>query len=104
MFYTILYRPINRLLEENPNLQNTFPSFRGVELQDLLNSRSLFLHAERVMAAVRKVVTTLEESNLTISCLHDLGKRHILWGISRSHFDVSINYVEIGRASCRERV
>lgn len=80
--------PLYRLLELNPDIQDTFPSFRGVALDELMNSRSLFLHSKRLMAAVEKAVSSLEDGQEIVERLTDLGRRHIAISITEKHFKV----------------
>ena len=80
--------PFYRLLELNPDIQDTFPSFKGVALDELMNSRSLFLHSKRLMAAVEKAVSSLEDGQEIVERLTDLGQRHIAISITEKHFKV----------------
>ena len=80
--------PFYRLLELNPDIQDTFPSFRGVALDELMNSRSLFLHSKRLMAAVEKAISSLEDGQEIVERLTDLGQRHIAISITEKHFKV----------------
>ncbi|XP_031556223.1 neuroglobin-like [Actinia tenebrosa] len=77
-----------RLFELNPNLQSTFPAFKGLELKDILNSRSLYLHAKRVMNAMENAVSSLNDSETFTCYLANLGDRHLPWNIQRQHFDI----------------
>lgn len=79
-----------RLFEMNPSLQDTFPAFKGRELKDILNSRSLYLHAKRVMGAVENAVSSLNDSEAFTNYLANLGARHIPWNMQKEHFNVSI--------------
>ncbi|PFX27021.1 hypothetical protein AWC38_SpisGene8312 [Stylophora pistillata] len=74
-----------RLLELNPNLQDAFPSFRGVSLDELMNSRSLFLHSKRLMAVVEEAVSSLDDAKELIEDLTNLGERHLAMSITEKH-------------------
>ena len=79
---------IFRLFETHPNIQVTFPSFKGVSLDELMNSRSLYLHAKRVMAAVESTISALDDAELLVESLTNLGQRHRPWSIREEHFKV----------------
>ncbi|XP_001641645.2 neuroglobin-1 [Nematostella vectensis] len=85
---TIGKRIFTRLFDVNPNMQDTFPNFKGKELKDILNSRSLYLHAKRVMVAVENAVTVLDDAETFESYLINLGGRHLPWGVTKDHFGV----------------
>ncbi len=77
-----------RLLQLSPNLQDTFPSFKGVALDELMNSRSLFLHAARLMAVVEDAVSSLDDAQRFIDDLTKLGERHLAMSINEKHLKV----------------
>ena len=79
---------ILRLFETHPNIQDTFPSFKGVSLDELMNSRSLYLHAKRVMAAVESTISALDDAEVLVESLTNLGRRHRPWSIREEHFKV----------------
>ena len=79
---------IFRLFETHPNIQDTFPSFKGVSLDELMNSRSLYLHAKRVMAAVESTISALDDAEVLVESLTSLGRRHRSWSIREEHFKV----------------
>lgn len=76
------------MFEVNPSLQDTFPVFKGKELKDVLNSRSLYLHAKRVMSAVENAVSALNDAEAFTRYLENLGARHIPWHVQKEHFNV----------------
>ena len=77
-----------RLFETHPNIQDTFPTFKGVSLDELMNSRSLYLHAKRVMAAVESTISALDDAEVLVESLTNLGRRHRCWSIREEHFKV----------------
>ena len=77
-----------RLLQLNPNLQDTFPSFKGVALDELMNSRSLFLHSKRLMAVVEDAVSSLNDAQEFIEDLTKLGERHFMMSVTQKHLKV----------------
>ena len=77
-----------RLLQLNPNLQDAFPSFRGVALDDLMNSRSLFLHSKRLMTVVEDAISSLDDAKELIADLMNLGERHLAMSITEKHLKV----------------
>lgn len=77
-----------RLLQLNPNLQDTFPSFKGVALEELMNSRSLFLHSQRLMAVVEDAVSSLNDAQEFIEDLTKLGERHLAMSVTEKHLKV----------------
>ena len=77
-----------RLLQLNPNLQDTFPSFRGVALEELMNSRSLFLHSQRLMAVVENAISSLNDAQEFIEHLMRLGERHLAMSVTEKHLKV----------------
>lgn len=80
------------MFEVNPSLQDTFPAFKGKELKDILNSRSLYLHAKRVMNSVENAVSSLNDAEAFTHYLGNLGARHIPWNIQMGHFNVCSSY------------
>lgn len=84
----LFFFPSHRLLQLNPDLQDTFPSFKGVALDELMNSRSLFLHSKRLMAAVDNAIASLDDGQEFIEYLTSLGERHIAISITEKHFKV----------------
>lgn len=83
------YSPFScRLLQLSPNLQDTFPSFKGVALDELMNSRSLFLHSTRLMAVVEDAVSSLDDAQKFIDDLMKLGERHLAMSINEKHLKV----------------
>ena len=72
----------------NPDLQDTFPTFRGVALDELMNSRSLFLHSKRLMAAIESAISSLDDGQEFLEYLTNLGQRHIAISIADKHFKV----------------
>ena len=82
-----------RLLQLNPNLQDTFPSFRGVALEELMNSRSLFLHSQRLMAVVENAVSSLNDAQEFIEHLMRLGERHLAMSVTEKHLKVGKLFV-----------
>ncbi|CAH3161711.1 unnamed protein product [Pocillopora meandrina] len=77
-----------RLFETHPNIQDTFPTFKGVSLDELMNSRSLYLHAKRVMAAVENTINALDDGEVLLESLTSLGRRHQVWFVREEHFKV----------------
>jgi len=78
-----------RLFKTHPNIQDTFPSFKGVSLDELMNSRSLYLHANRVMAVVENAISALDDADEVIKSLTNLGKKHQPWSLTQEHFRVN---------------
>ncbi|KAJ7380386.1 hypothetical protein OS493_008842 [Desmophyllum pertusum] len=77
-----------RLFEMHPNIQDTFPTFKGVSLDELMNSRSLYLHAKRVMASVESAISALDDAEVLVESLTNLGRRHQPWSVREEHFTV----------------
>lgn len=77
-----------RLFETHPNIQDTFPTFKGVSLDELMNSRSLYLHAKRVMTAVENAINALDDGEVLTESLTSLGQRHQAWSVTEDHFAV----------------
>ena len=54
-----------------------------------MNSRSLYLHAKRVMAAVENTINALDDGEvLWMESLTSLGRRHQVWFVREEHFKV----------------
>lgn len=53
-----------------------------------MNSRSLFLHSKRLMAAVDNAIASLDDGQEFIEYLTSLGERHIAISITEKHFKV----------------
>ena len=87
-FVALYLSAILRLFETHPNIQDTFPTFKGVSLDELMNSRSLYLHAKRVMAAVENTINALDDGEVLLESLTSLGRRHQVWFVREEHFKV----------------
>jgi len=85
-----------RLLQLNPNLQDTFPSFKGVALDELMNSRSLFLHSKRLMEALEIAISSLDDGQDFTEYLTHLGERHTAISITENHFKVGLSSLKFG--------
>ena len=81
---------LHRLLQLNPNLQDTFPSFKGVALDELMNSRSLFLHSKRLMEALEIAISSLDDGQDFAEYFTYLGERHAAISITENHFKVGL--------------
>jgi len=79
-----------RLFESYPNILEVFPAFKSMLLQEIINSRSLYLHAKRVMGALENAVLALNDAEVFTEYLLNLGERHLPWTLKMEHFDVSI--------------
>ena len=53
-----------------------------------MNSRSLYLHAKRVMAAVESAICALDDAEVLVESLTNLGRRHQPWSVREEHFKV----------------
>ena len=58
-----------------------------------MNSRSLYLHAKRVMAAVENTISALDDAEVLVVSLTNLGRRHRCWSIREEHFKVICHIV-----------
>ena len=87
-FFSLKHNLSLRLFETHPNIQDTFPTFKGVSLDELMNSRSLYLHAKRVMAAVESTISALDDAEVLVESLTNLGRRHKPWFVREEHFKV----------------
>lgn len=53
-----------------------------------MNSRSLFLHSQRLMAVIENAVTSLYDAQEFIENLRRLGERHIAMSVTEKHLKV----------------
>jgi len=79
-----------RLFESYPKILEVFPAFRSLLLQEIISSRSLHLHAKRVMSALENAVLALNDAEVFTEYLMNLGERHLPWTLKMEHFDVCI--------------
>ncbi|XP_022782500.1 neuroglobin-like [Stylophora pistillata] len=77
-----------RLFECNPRVQDIFPAFKSLKLEDVINSRSLYLHVRRVMAALENALLSLNDAEVFMEYLKNLGERHKPWSVRLEHFDM----------------
>ncbi|XP_027054485.1 neuroglobin-like [Pocillopora damicornis] len=68
--------------------QDTFPAFKSLKLEAVINSRSLYLHVRRVMNALENAVFSLYDAEVFIEYLRNLGERHKTWPVRLEHFDI----------------
>ena len=73
----------------NPSAQILFPNLKDVPLEQLRTSRSLFLHARRVMTAVENAVSSMDDTEVFVVYLRELGGRHAHHLMKTKLFDVS---------------
>ena len=59
-----------------------------------MNSRSLYLHAKRVMAAVENAINSLDDGEVLTESLTSLGQRHQAWSVTEDHFAVNYQFRE----------
>ena len=74
----------------NPRIQDIFPAFKSLKLEAVINSRSLYLHVRRVMTALENAIFSLNDAEVFIEYLMNLGERHKAWPERLENFDVSI--------------
>ena len=79
-----------RLFETNPEIREIFPTFKRLKPEEIMNSRSLHLHAKRVMGALENAVLALNDAEVFTEYLMNLGERHLPWSVKMEHFDVCI--------------
>jgi len=53
-----------------------------------MNSRSLFLHSQRLMAVVENAVSSLNDAQEFIEHLTRLGERHLAMSVTEKHLKV----------------
>lgn len=59
-----------------------------------MNSRSLFLHSQRLMAVVENAVSSLNDAQELIEHLTRLGERHLAMSVTEKH-------LKVGKPFCR---
>ena len=59
-----------------------------------MNSRSLFLHSQRLMAVVENAVSSLNDAQEFIELLTRLGERHLAMSVTENH-------LKVGKTFCR---
>ena len=59
----------------NPRIQDIFPAFKSLKLEAVINSRSLYLHARRVITALENVFSE-HDAEVFIEYLINFGERH----------------------------
>lgn len=57
-------------------------------MDEVMNSRSLFLHSKRLMAVVEETVLSLDDAKGLIEDLTNLGERHLAMSITEKHLKV----------------
>ncbi|XP_058969011.2 neuroglobin [Pocillopora verrucosa] len=77
-----------RLFESNPRIQDIFPAFKSLKLEAVINSRSLYLYVRQVMTALENAIFSLNDAEVFIEYLMNLGERHKAWPVRLEHFDM----------------
>ncbi|XP_078345778.1 neuroglobin-like [Oculina patagonica] len=77
-----------RLFETHPEVLNMFPTFKGLTQQEIMSSRSLYLHVKIVMRALENAVLSLNDWEKFTQYLMNLGERHRPWSLKMEHFDL----------------
>ncbi|XP_043265042.1 globin-1-like [Colletes gigas] len=66
-----------RLFEENAELLNMFTEFRELKTKEQQNnSMELAQHAEKVMSALNEGIKGLDDMDVFLTCLHQVGATH----------------------------
>ncbi|XP_076169205.1 globin-1 [Ptiloglossa arizonensis] len=66
-----------RLFEENAELLNMFTQFRELKTKEQQsNSMELAQHAEKVMSALNEGIKGLDDMDVFLTCLHQVGATH----------------------------
>ncbi|KAJ7380383.1 hypothetical protein OS493_008836 [Desmophyllum pertusum] len=76
-----------RLFETYPKVPNMFPTFKGMAQEEIISSRSLYLHAKRFMCALENALLSLNDAEVFLEYLMNLGERHRQWPVELEHFD-----------------
>lgn len=76
------------LFETHPDVQQSFMSFNGMDIQDLKHSKQLRAHALRVMNFVEKAIARLHEPEKLESLLQDLGRKHVSYGAKQKYVEL----------------
>ncbi|EEB14769.1 Globin D, coelomic, putative [Pediculus humanus corporis] len=76
------------LFETHPDVQESFMSFSGVDIEDLKHSKQLRAHALRVMAFVQKAVARLHEPEKLETLLKELGRKHVGYGAKQKYVEL----------------
>lgn len=76
-----------RLFETHPDLQEIFIPLRGLNQDQLRNSKELRTHALRVMGFVQKAVARLDHPQKLEELLGILGKSHIAYGAKAEYLE-----------------
>ena len=93
LFYNYLLSLVSlhfRLFESHPDVQNVFQPFKGMSPEDLSHSNQLRSHAMRVMGTVDKCLDCVNDQNMVVKVLHELGARHVMYTAKVDYMDVSI--------------
>ena len=90
-----------RLTIDHPKVGKLFP-FGGKNLSydQLKADKDVRAHGKRVMETVGHAVNGLDDLDLLVPILQDLGKRHAGYKVQKSHFAVSILLPSI--VTCKE--
>ena len=80
-----------RLLDKNPSIAKLFP-FGKLNLtpKQLQNNPDLKAHGLRVMETIGTAVEGLQDLELIVAILMDLGDRHSMYGAKPEHFSVNL--------------
>lgn len=81
-----------RLFEDDPGLQNMFAEFREVKLEELVQTRELHGHTERVMRAVENCVNAMDDPDSLRAYLTELGRRHVYRSVKPTVSNVSLAF------------
>lgn len=81
-----------RLFEENAELLNMFTQFRELKTKEQQsNSMELAKHAETVMSALDECIKGLDDMDVFLTCLHQVGATHTkIPGFNPQYFWVSL--------------
>eukprot|EP00388_Colpodella_angusta_P041307 GDKK01052833.1.p1 GENE.GDKK01052833.1~~GDKK01052833.1.p1 ORF type:complete len:161 (+),score=48.73 GDKK01052833.1:29-511(+) len=74
-----------RVFEVDPSLLALF-SFK--DEPDMFNSEKFKTHAAKVINTVGKAVASVRNLDPLVPVLHDMGKRHVAYGVKEEHYDV----------------
>ncbi|CAL4161331.1 unnamed protein product, partial [Meganyctiphanes norvegica] len=77
-----------KLFEEQPDLQQRFPSLRDKMLSELRTNKRMAEHATTVMTAIQALVDNLDDVETLVEMLKSTGVNHDRRGIPKEDFEI----------------
>lgn len=76
-----------RLFKHHPHSQDLFEQLRDIPIEELHENRKMKAHALRVMASLNSLVENLDDIEVLLEMLQNVGRTHIRHHVDKHYYD-----------------